>query len=401
MMGNLKSGRCRGVMLVLGLVPGFFLMEHVGAGGFQVAEGCGGGNAVAPAPRVTIERDLTTTKLGVATDGFIVLRTQQLFDAADVSVVVTDEQGKPVAGAVKSVQDGNGGAHLTWSAEKALPIGAKIKVAVGLTQGNVAATATDTAELEVVGEPTQLAADGLAFGDWLDFGHGVGDQVTCSTRSCYAQSLMVPSAEEVLHAVRAKWAGPTSVNGYVLWEVKLDLADEQKAIQYPLAQVASTTLPEPLEVGVVPFPLATKKYCATLLVKDLRTGKEMRSEHCEDMPGKSTGTERDYPLVQCGEPPSPALTEAWCKLHPESTLPVCTGIMDRVDPVPIEGVAGGTSDAGDGATKPPVKMPVAEDGEHTSSGCSVALGRRTGGGLAFALGFVAAALSFARRRRNG
>jgi MYXO-CTERM domain-containing protein len=111
---------------------------------------------------------------------------------------------------------------------------------------------------------------------------------------------------------------------------------------------------------------------------------------------------RDFALGECAAPPSPALTEAWCELHPESKLPACTGIMDPVDPMPNDGVGGGTMDAGDGATKPPVKMPTnaGDDGANTSSGCNVVMGRTTGGGLAFALGFVAAAVSLVRRRNR-
>jgi len=438
MMGNLKSGRYRGVLLALGLVPSFFFMSHVGPTGFPTAEGCSGGaasgigggssGATAPQPRVTIERDSSAEKPAVATDGFFLLRLQQVFDDKDISVVVTDEAGMPIAGSVKTwrlgLTDGKVygpsdepglqqvNAYRGWEAEQPLKVGSKITAKVGLKSAGLA---MDSAELEVVGEPTALtAAKGLAFSEWLTLGHGVGDQVICSTSgSC--GPVMVPSSEESLLATRANWAGPEKVNGTVLWSAKLEVsADDKLFTSFPVAAdasglvVLSSPPPQPIDMGLVEFPKDAKKFCATLVLHDLRDGTELKAEHCEDSAGKSTTTLHDFRLGDCTAPPSPALAQAWCELHPESKLSACTGIMDPVDhvdpvdPVPNDGVAGGPSDAGDGATKPPVKLPTnaAEDGEHTSSGCSVGLGHTTGGGLAFALGFVAAAVLFARRRRN-
>jgi hypothetical protein len=437
-MGNLESGRFRGVMLALALVPSFFFMEHVGPAGFPTAQGCsgsgatgiGGGSsgATAPQPRVTIERDLSAEKPAVATDGFFLLRLEQVSDDKDISVVVTDEADVPIAGSVKTwrlgLTDGKVygptdevglqrvDTYRGWEAEQPLKVGSKIKAKVGLKSSGAT---MDSLELEVVGEPTALtAAQGLAFNEWLTFGHGVGNQVTCQAPggACGPHEFMVPSTEESLAATRPTWAGPGKVNGTLLWSAKLEVsADDQLFTSFPVAlddtglRVLSAPPPQPIRLGMVVFPKDAKKLCATLVLHDLRSDKEVKAEHCEDSAGKSTSTVRDFALAVCTAPPSPALAQAWCELHPESKLPACTGIMDPVDPVdpvPNEGVAGGPTNAGDGATTPPVKMPTnaAQDSEHTSSGCSVGLARTTGGGLAFALGFVAAAVAFTRRRRN-
>ena len=322
---------------MLSLLPGFFFLEHVSVDGFPTAlglSGSGPGTPVAPPRGVRVMRDGSAPFVTVATDGFFLLETygyslSVLLPSTTVSVTTLD--GQAVPGKLE-VFTGTSQPFLAWSADAPLSDGATLRAVV---TGGVAGAPVfpDQVELHVSGAPAELAGTALAFGDWVDFRHGVGDPVMCT--STPVSTLTIPSAEEQLVAAHTSYRAPQDVKSYVLWEVRV--APDVRVTE-PLPQFALVIHPSTLSLplGLLVFPKDSAKHCATLVVKDLRTGESRESRECTT-PGSTTELVRDFALEACSAPPSAALTRAWCELHPESTLQACTGkAPPQTEPIPTD-----------------------------------------------------------------
>jgi hypothetical protein len=342
-------------------------------------------------------RDVDATSVDVATDGFFVLDTNGYYlgtyhETANVSV--TTLEGVAVAGELKTFK-GEINSFLGWQASAPLAAGTKLKVVAelsGIPEYSVQPL-PDQVELHVVGAPTPLTADGLALTSWFDFGHGVGDDVACTSNgsSCSSPTLMVKGAEEMLHAVEPTWSGPKNANGFLLWEAHIEAAPAPEILGF--SSTADLRRSEQdRSLGQFAFPKDAAKYCLTLVVQDLRTGVEVKHEQCAE-PGPSTKVVHGSALLACDRPPTPALAEAWCKGHPESQLPECTGKPPTdpmpTDPTPTDPMPNVAPQLGDDVQNP--------NEAHTSSGCQIGFG--SSGGSVAALFVSALALVGLRRRR--
>lgn len=378
-------GKLGGLMLVLPLVPAFFMIEHVGTEGFPEALGCSGSgsNGAAALAIVTVVGAVGNQPLSVATDGFVLL---DVYGAgaggplADLVVEVKTSAGDVVPGSLKMVAETS---FVGWQPDAPLAVGAKLSIVAKLKSY----PASVTIQLEVVGTPTELSADTLMFENWLTFGHGVGAPTTCTNMSggsCSSgQPLTVFGSEEQLRAVRASWQTP-QVNGTVAWQARLELAGGAPLIAPTRAQSLFRTSSDAAELGTLVFPKDATEYCAELVVKDLRTGNEQRSKLCAE-PQLPSGTERDYPLEYCGEPPTPALKQAWCETN--SSNPLCGGSPE--DPMPQDP---DPNVPGDDIARAP----------NTSAGCQMPRGvpATSASALLLALGGLAAAWQRTKRARR-
>lgn len=382
----------RVLSLALPLVPAFFVMEHVGPEGFPEAQGCSGGANVAPPQRLTIHSGESAEPVPVATDSFF-LMDHQFFAAVDpsnISVVVTTLEGDVVEGSVRIVGSQVGLPRFSWSASTPVPLGTKLKASVHA----VGFPASDEAMLEVVGPPAELSAGQLSVASWFELGHGVGPDVSCETTTpvyC-SYSLILPGAEEVLHAARYTWTPPADINGFVAWHVSVDRSVEATSeLTQPVPASYTGPSASALELGQLAFPMGSQQYCAKVTVTDLRTEDSVTTELC-GQPGDSTGLERDYPLDLCSKPPSAALTEAWCKSHPSSTLAECK---------PLETDDDGFVPGSVGPGNPPADADASRS--RSSSGCTMSPGASGVASRASCFGlFVAVTALFGalRRRRS-
>lgn len=382
----MKRNWVRGMGAMLGAVAA------LGQG--SVAEAC----PLPPSPEnVRVWREAEAVAVDVATDGFLLLDVLQHDPKAALeatTVHVTNAEGEDVAGKL-AVLEG----YLAWEATSPLAVGSKLTAVItgSLVPGHAAVP--DEVELRVAGEPTSLGAQQLAFSRWLDYAHGVGDRVQCTQlewQRCGSGVSFLPGAEELLHAAELSWRAP-DWHGYLLWEVTVEQTPEQRAVRsFPARTlIDARTKPSSDVLGTFAFPSDTNDYCATLSVRDLRTGKTEKVERCA-APERGVETLRDTDLANCNAPPTPALTEAWCSLHPESELEVCTKmgeppVEDDEDPVvtpkpPVE----------DDEQAPSKPSNAADGGSKESQGCQAAPGS-AGSGAALALVFALGAL--VRRRR--
>jgi hypothetical protein len=394
-------GKYRSLSLALGLVPAFFVMEHVGPEGFPEAQGCSGsansGAGVAPPASVSIHRkDSSSPTVAVATDAFFLIDrfTFVSGNPSDLTVSVTTMTGEEVAGAVKILVSQTGTSQYSWSANEPLAIGTKLKATVE----GASSFESDQATLEVVGAPAELDAGTLTADAWLDYAHGIGAVVICMTaaRGCAEPGgLAVPSREVMLHAATYGWTPAEPIHGFVAWEISLSRTTEVEAedeLFTPIPLFFSGPPPAHAVIGTLPFPKHAQEYCATYTVRDLRTGDEKSGKLCAD-PEPSTETLRDYALDRCSAPPSEELTEVWCQSHLGSTVRECLPFDPTVKPVDPR-----PADAPDG--DPP--MDLDDDGNastsRTSSGCQMSSGASRGASLGLVV--AATALGGLLRRRR-
>ncbi len=367
----------------------------------DVAEAC-------PQPKspdsVKIWRGANVAEVEVASDGFLVLDTLSYDPKAALeatTVVVTDAEGEDVTGTLQVLEGAR--QYLTWQATAPLGAGAKLKAVVtgALVPGKSAVP--DEVELVVAGEPSSPLPAALAFGSWLDFAHGVGNQVQCvqtTWEPCGSGISFLKEAEELLHAVELSWKAP-AWPGYVLREVTVEQTAEQRGLRsLPMRTLIDAASAPADELGTFVFPKETVRYCATLAIRDLRTGKTEKFEKCAE-PERGASTLRDSDLANCREPPTPALTEAWCGLHPESELEACTKLGDN-PPVEDEGDEPSVDEQEkpneDDVRSPPQPTSAADGvGNNSSQGCQMSPGSiGSSAGVALLLG----AFALVRRRRS-
>lgn len=449
--------------LVAALVPLVFACElllpeqadlHLGVG---EALGCSGSGSTAPPMGFSWVKPRLAQGLGVrtvpiATDGFFTIDADGYMVSRDaalagVRIVVKDEQDAVVAGETKLLSDGGSGSHYLfgWSASSALAVGAKLRANVSATPVAPSAAPENLGgefELEVVGEPTPLPTPAFLFTAWFDYYRGQpGATLTCAVSTppggcSSATAISVPASVEKQLEAQATWRPPTFTSG-VAWTVKLEASPGQTNIDLSnlylgneyvgVASSATGTL----DLGRVVYPHPAERYCATLVITDLRTKQESRAETCA-LPQAPQSADSDTKLGSCDQSPSPALTEAWCRLKQgSSSFPECValaggmggaggtggtggtgGAIGRGGSVSSGGYLGGTVGGAhdnvppDGGYQAPgiggsgavaVATHDADDGPHTSKGCQL------GGGSSRSNRWLLAALGMGlavRRRRS-
>jgi hypothetical protein len=374
-----RSSLLRNASLLSFLIPAFFVMEHVGPEGFPEAQGCSGrgpdtGSGAAPSPSAVIHRsDPAATNIEVGSDGFFLVDIYSFTNPLQFTLDVTTPDGAVVTGKQQLIETSAGQSLYAWSADEPLALGTKLRVLLRASPYDI----QDEATLDVVAAPAKLEPGEPSISEWVNYGHGVGAEVTCNTFGAACSlpgTAQVPSAEQVLHGAYYSWAASTPVRGFVAWEIEVERKTPPPA-EEPLETPAPTLFlgspSERLYLGLLPFASTTRDYCATIKVRDLRSDAQVTTELCSE-PGTAKETVRDYNLSQCASPPSEALTEAWCKSHPGSSVRACAPYDPTVmpidpmpiDPMPIDPMPMEPENPGD--TK--------SSGSRTSSGCQMARG---------------------------
>ena len=127
-----------------------------------------------------------------------------------------------------------------------------------------------------------------------------------------------------------------------------------------------------------------------VIVKDLRTGTEVRGDVCRATePASSIDT--GVPLANCIEPPNASVRDLWCAARGLDS-PLCAApAMDPSEPATTDPVAAEpmTSDA-TSATRPAA----------TSRGCQLGQPGSATSGAAWALALAALSVAVVRRRRH-
>jgi uncharacterized protein (TIGR03382 family) len=352
--------------------------------------------------------------LPVATDGFFALDAegdQLSADAAQSSlqVVVTDEDGMPVAGATKLLSTKREGWYLFgWSANAPLAVGAQLKASLSASPvaPPSAANVGGDFSLTVVGEPTALPEPTFELSGWFDFFHGQqGAVVTCVESyegiggTCRSpQTISVPASIEKQLGAAAVWSPPPVVGG-VAWSARLEAAtgeSDARVLTSGSIEFWGGVDEDGADdtVGRLVFPTPGAQHCATLVLKDLRTSQERRTEMCSPVQ-PAQGVDTDTVVARCGEPPSDASKEAWCRLRGGSASEQCAtgtgagtaGSSDGGPVTPSGDGVGGSTTAGDPATT---------DDARTSKGCQLGGSSSPSSHLAWAV----LALSLLVRRRR-
>lgn len=356
------------VAAVAALVPIAFSVglcfPQPGALPFGVGEalGCGGsGAAIPPASGWYLLKPVLMEKgdrafVPIATDGFFLIDAQSsgltAEQQASMKVVVTNDAGEPVAGTTKVVSEGL--QLFGWTADEPLAVGAKLSATLSAAP-LAKPTSTDVGgqfPLEVVGPPTELPEPSLAFDSWVNFYLDAGDEVvSCKTApqsNCNGTSTSIDVSSAMTKALAAQASWRPEITGGVAWQAHLergsadsDATFEGVGMRYFFGDDSE---PNP-SMGRAIFPTQAKEYCATLVIKDLRTEKETRTVTCT-APGKPERGETDGQLGSCLEPPNEALTEAWCQLNADTTFPACSAKPDGgQDGGGAGGESPGTNDA--------------------------------------------------------
>jgi hypothetical protein len=328
------------VVMGLGLAPVAFCAEQVVPHGIPTAEGCSGSFSAGEGWQSLGVPTIADEPIPVATDGFVVLTgrydDEQLdVDISGVSVSATNDGGEDVPGELKflrSVEDNYHGnaVYLSWEANSELEIGTHLTLAVAATpapRDNIEATV----ELEVVGAKTPLPVPTAALGSWFDYEHAVGSLVTCETEDglCgdLGRKVSFPADTKLLVGNVPSWKVPP-ITGMVAWEVRAEATEpwdsrgwrpeqpwvSRSALVFGAGSEAMT------QAGEVIFAEDASEYCATIVVRDLRTGQELRSEPACDEPGAVEWARSDSPLLACTAPPSEELKPRWCMAHPADEL---------------------------------------------------------------------------------
>lgn len=352
------------------------------------------GGAPLPPATVQIQRDMNSATVQVASDGFFVMNAS----GPVVLVQVTSQSGEVISGTLQNLTPSYTATPiLGWSANEPLVLGTKYEANVQIQGPGL--VATDQAELEVVGPPTELSESTPSFGAWIDFRHGVGAQTTCKSRYDATYTFTLSSSEEARRGVRMEWTPPSPIVGRVAWEAYVELPERAPAPTPLLPHPVYTTQLAPVSLGTLVFPADASEFCAVLVVRDVRRGTELRSQQCGE-PGPSVATERDYPLASCAGPPSAELYDAWCELYasdPQCAVPYDPNTAHPPAPQPLppapSGAAGSAAAGSAGAAGTP---PVRTTAHHSDDfGCQLARGPARGS--AWALLLAAALLGWRRR----
>jgi hypothetical protein len=413
--------------MVLGFLPVAFvgtLLVPEGVGlpmGIGEALGCGGTLDPGSAPGwVGLTQVLPTSEenpsVPVATDGFFAIEVhvdEMTAEAAQASmnVVVTDESGLLVPGETKLLSKRQEGWYLFgWTAKAPLDEGAELTAELSASPRSERAYGPigGSFPLVVVGAPTPLPEPSLVFSAWADFFHGVGGSASsCKAESRYCSDGPIPIPATVTKqvAVDVTWKAPPTSGG-VAWKPRVEASPSHPdaiAIGPSTFQEFTGGATE-RDLGYVTFPTDAESYCVTLVLEDLRTHEERRTEVCEK-PQAAQRSHTDTRLDRCREPPSPALTEAWCRLR-EGDDPECAHVVGINGAEAGAGTSGASSGSGDGGHAG-AGGPGSYSGEHMtehypgppSKGCQIGVSRQTasGGALLFA---ALATLHHVRRRRR-
>jgi hypothetical protein len=402
------GGRTIKVWALVGFVPALFALDMwvpVAKGlptGIGEALGCSGiGNGPVLDGWTSLEPwlyrlDRARANIPVATDGFFAIVAQghglsPEQAQAELRLVVSDAGGDEVIGDVSLLRTWAEGTYLLgWAAREPLAVGAQLSASLGTAPGSkVNANVGGQFALLVEGEPTPLPLPELAFAGWGKYYHGTGDSVLCATKpgTCNAGvTTSVPGSvvEQVSAVVR--WTQPAQLTGGVAWSVRVELGPEQ-AEAGTVAISREFLVYEPDEaqagyLGSVVFPRRAERYCGTLVIEDLRTGRDRRAESCS-APGVLEEVATDTNLTLCKEPPTAALTPAWCGLH-HAQPALCAEFAAAGDPTTEVAPASGSNDE------------LGADSATTSRGCELSVARSAAPSSAALAGLV---LGWLRRRR--
>jgi hypothetical protein len=410
----------RGLGRVVWLVPLVVAAQQLAAGGVPTAEACSGGAPRAGWLNLAVADSYPLDRVSIATDGFVLF--EGVFNSEQPAtelplpwVRATDEAGEEVAGHIKVLRADPQGdltvTHLEWQPDEVLSIGTVLQLSWagsndGLGEGGAGSVplGRQSIELDVVDEPTQLPTPVVTLGPWLDVRHGVGELVDCeTTNSCGSQAIQVPTREVRLPGVGVSWEVP-AFSGMVAWEVRAEPSEPQNGVEGPLRlpplvgrnksdalQAGQNGEHHVVDLGWVAFTDDATDQCVVLVLKDLRTGEESRSQPLCESPGSPEYEVADYHLASCDAPPTPGSLPLWCIGRDRDER-----CQDLGDGAAGEG-PGGHAGAGGGDGLAVVDEPQAASRASSSDGCQIA--PATGG-----IGVVAAALGamlslIARRRR--
>jgi len=399
---------------------------HWGIGG---ASACSGGAPGVPGAAAPREAGFTWLKpslafhpgspaapVPVATDGFFVIDAEGSMlsvddAAAGMQVVVSDASGATLEGETKLLlEKGDGWYLFGWSAKSPLPAGAQLTATLSgapITSGALGNVGGQF-PLTVVGEPTALPEPSFAFSRWVDFYHLPADEqwLTCQSTICgVAQTLRVPATLEKRVGVELTWQPPPVVGG-VAWALRVEPSTTNPDVNvngaYAGDYLGDAPASSAVSLGRALFPTEAARYCVTLVLKDLRTGEEKRSEVCAE-PEPATLAETDSSLGQCDEPP-PALRDPWCALK-AGTDKDCNVDPGGIATDPVDNLAGSGGSQGGGPATNPVdrggseSTPPVDDARpnaaspRTSKGCAIgSTSRAEGAGWLFAALAIAAGL---------
>lgn len=314
------------------LLPASYGLVHLGPTGMPVAEGCSGTGAIQPGTdvRASFAVPLASEQpVPVGTDGFFVVdgAVKGLSAEAAVATLVVEvktSDGQPVPGSLELIDEQNGSLLAGWTASNALVVGTKLHAEFRVTE-ETSGPAPGEVQLEVVGPPASLpSAPELVLAGFIDFGHGVGEPTPCGVQvggSCNFNTIPaeVPGSEERRVAVDAWWREP-GVSSIVAWKVHVVAQSPRPGSIPPTYTPYYLYGSAESEVGRLVFANEPEDYCATLVVTDLRTGRESRASKCQPHQAP-TSVAADYPLYQCSMAPNGELEPRWCALRFAWALP--------------------------------------------------------------------------------
>jgi MYXO-CTERM domain-containing protein len=298
---------------------------------------------------------------------------------AQIQLHVTDGGGAEIAGDLRLLAQEAGAYKFGWSARAPLAVGDRLNVVLTADpSASGAASVGGSFELSVVGPPAALPEPELVLTRWARYYQGTGEPLTCRWNPpCTSRdlSLSVPGALLERVSAQPSWL-PPATNSFLAWRLRwwttLESADGAPAEggwnYWGFGQ-------DPVVFGHLALP---DRHCVTLQIEDLRSGETRRAETCAE-PGPLERFATDTRLQECSEPPSAALTQAWCNLK-GGTPPQCAEL-------PAEQGAPGTNVVA-------TSDPEADD----SWGCQ--LGSSSSGGTLGGAAIAALALLGARRRRK-
>lgn len=399
--------------MVLGLLPVAVVVDlsapridgmPVGIG---EALGCSGGPNLTPDYWYGLNpaRFSEEEPIRAATDGFFVISATganlSLETAkAQVLVVVRDDTGAEVLGDVRFLADRSEGGYSTflfgWAARQPLAVGASFAVTLALDPSSpYSATRGGQYPLVVDGEPTPLPVPEAKFDWWHKYyrseGLVDGDAPFCLVSPVCAApytDALPPRAVERL-ATSIMWV-PPEVVGHVAWAARVELRPEQ-------GELESRSYGNPIFLGTLEsdvqlaaghaiFHDRESSYCVDLVIEDLRTGLEQRTELCS-APGPLMGASADSAISRCSAPPStPELARVWCEVNSAGRdLEACAPYRNEGPLTPD----GGTAAASDGT----------RDSESALFGCSLGASRPEPLFLASLVGLGSVALLRRRHRQ--
>jgi hypothetical protein len=355
------------------LLAGVFLAQHAGPQGlFPVAEGCSGYGSLGGPPGwryFVVASKSEQERVEVGTDGFVLLEAtftghDEEGEPAEIEVTASDQVG-PVAGRLELLRSVTRPGrpvvnYWGWQADEPLPVGSIVQLSFGISNGLW--PISDTVELEVVGEPAALPTPSAALGEWVDYRRGAGELVECTIDldfgSCgdpEAETILVPEGEVRHWANDTLWQVP-EIQGMVAWAAHAELSgplDDAVTVEDEVVVVGGVDVGD-VDAGMVVFPSDAEEYCVVLVVEDLRTGEEVRSEPVCGDPEQAIGSGvpifaprlfHDHRLDQCTQPPTAASKDLWCAYHPED--PPCVPGPDSGGTGPSEAGQASVGDAGE------------------------------------------------------